>query len=344
MVKIGQALATAPSVLNTVINSPQLLLSLKSMVGQTVSLQVLQREDGGLKVSVAGQSFLAKTQLEVTPGQTLLARVTEHQGQIRLIVNQEGLPKLDDKAIYRQLLPNSTAVNQVLSTLMQPQMLAQLPASVQATVNQILNQLLRIDSRLTAEKFKQALEGSGVIFESSLRKKHSEVNKDLKGQLFKLQQQIADQAAGSRSTPSLAQALGLVGQAINQISLLQYNQLGLNDLFTSTIPMLSESRVEAIQIEIRHKPDREHEVWEVMFSLQIHDAPLVCLLSYGEDLFECKFYIEDQDVMARIKQHQDLLEHYFAESGLKLRSIQWLACAPNFSAQAKRVGLIDVKV
>lgn len=344
MVQIGQGLTNAPGVLNAVINSPQLLLSLKAMVGQTVSLQVLQPEDGGFKVSVAGQNILAKTQLDVTPGQTLSARVSEHQGQIRLIVNQDAVPKLDDKAIYRQLLPNSTAVNQVLNTLMQPQMLAQLPASVQATFNQILNQLLRIDSRLTAEKFKQAMEGSGVFFESNVRKKQSGFTGDLKGQLFKLQQQIAEQAAGSRSTPSLAQALGLVGQAINQISLLQYNQLGLNDLFTSTIPVLSESSVEAIQIEIRHKPDREHEVWEVMFNLQIYDVPLVCLLSYGEERFDCKFYIEDQNVMAQIKQHQDLLEHYFTESGLQLRSIQWLAFAPNFSAQSRRIGLIDVKV
>lgn len=255
----------------------------------------------------------------------------------------ETSSKHDDKAIYRQLLPNSTPVNQVLTTLMQPQMLAQLPPSIQASFTQLLNQLLKVDNRLTANRLKQALEQSGVFFENSLVKKKPNLSHDLKGDLFKLQQQMLEQQS-ARSTPSLAQAIGMVGQAINQISLVQYNQLSNLDFFSSSIPVVLGQAVEALRIELRHKANQEDEVWEVMFSLQLSKHNLTCLLSYELHAFKCKFYSASDDYLAVIKQQQAILEQNFEDSGLRLMSVEWLAFEPSFSAQAKQVGLIDVKV
>lgn len=60
MEQIGQPNVRPSGVLQAQVNSPQLLTSLKAMVGQTLSLQVIQRDEGVLRVSVGDRLFKPK--------------------------------------------------------------------------------------------------------------------------------------------------------------------------------------------------------------------------------------------------------------------------------------------
>ncbi|WP_044410683.1 hypothetical protein [Thiomicrospira microaerophila] len=291
------------------------------VVGQQVSLNVIQVSSSTIKLDVGGQTLVASSALALTPGQTLMARVAQVEGQIRLVVSEPvAKESVLEKAFFRQLLPNALSLNNVMSQLTSPPLFAHLPPAAQAQINAILHQILRLDSQLNASKLKHAIEHSGSFFESGLKGMRKGVDKDLKAELHKLRALLtANPSEKAKTPPSIAQALSLVGQAIDKVSLGQLLQLQNPADLSVQLPVYVANEYEELDVEISSEKSKKKR-WQLKFSVAIHDERCACVLGYDQQTgyFDCKLFMESVAGVKLIEQHLTILKDMFERAGLVL--------------------------
>lgn len=335
---------SASGLLKLTANANAALAGLKLLVGQQVDIKVLQVSTAGVKLEVAGNVLNAQSNLNLTQGQLLQARVGESNGQLRLIVSvADDKVGSSDKLFIKQLLPYTTPVANAIAQLMSPQLMASLPAAAQAQINVILSQILRLDTRLKSDELKQAIEASGAFFESGVKNKKQDLAKDLKAEFFKLKALLAENVGSTKSAPSLVQSLGLVGQAINQISLNQLLQQQMAELVMVQLPFLHGGEVDQLDVSLSKADDAKNE-WQLKFSIALKQDNLSCVLNYNQDVdvFDCKIFMETEEGVAMINQHLAILEEMFEHAGLKLTHLSVLQGQLKFSSQKIKSGLVDV--
>lgn len=343
MVKIQGAALNSPQ-LQINLNNSSVISTLRGLVGQTINLQVVQAQPQQAEVRIAGQVVTAQTNLALTPGQQLQAKVGENQGQIRLNILPQAQTADVSKAFYRQLLPHNVSLQQTLNFLQQPQVLSQLPTVVQGQLSLLLDQLLR-PQLLDAQRLKQALNQGGSFFENKVKQQQAGLQQDIKAQLFKMQQQLANINSNQRS-PSLAQALSLVHQSINKISLNQLNQLNQDTAALANLAIANHQYVDQLQLEIRKNQIQGAQVWEVIFNLSIENQDITCKLNWHSQQmeFNCWFFVADSTLSHAFSQQLPALREMFIQAGLALNLLELTANKPQFSANAKQLGLIDIKI
>ena len=343
MVKIQGAALNSPQ-LQINLNNSSVISTLRGLVGQTINLQVVQAQPQQAEVRIAGQVVTAQTNLALTPGQQLQAKVGENQGQIRLNILPQAQTADVSKAFYRQLLPHNVSLQQTLNFLQQPQVLSQLPTVVQGQLSLLLDQLLR-PQLLDAQRLKQALNQGGSFFENKVKQQQAGLQQDIKAQLFKMQQQLANINSNQRS-PSLAQALSLVHQSINKISLNQLNQLNQDTAALANLAIANHQYVDQLQLEIRKNQIKGAQVWEVIFNLSIENQDITCKLNWHSQQmeFNCWFFVADSTLSHAFSQQLPALREMFIQAGLALNLLELTANKPQFSANAKQLGLIDIKI
>lgn len=347
MVKI-QPLAAQANTLNlNVTNTANALNTLKSLAGQTLPIQILRISGDQVSFNLNGQTYQAQTQLELKANDRLSVNVHEHNGKIRLTLNATANNTDTIKTLYRQLLPAQTPIQQTLNFLNQPQVMQQLPAALQAQISLLIEQLLRPQPLLDGKRLQQALASSGMFLEKHLTQSATArlSQFDIKAQLFKLQQGL-ENLNRSQQTPTLTQALTLISQSINKISLTQLEQLDSLQQNLAIIPINDNNRVTAIQLEIRQKKMASASQWEVILSLSLKtEDDVLCKLSWIEDsFFNCLFYVEDTQLAEQIKPQLPELKRLFDDAGLALNMLRLSATKPQFSQNSKKVGLIDIKI
>lgn len=331
--------------LNT--STPLALNQLKPLIGQTLNVQVIKVTQNQVSLNLGGQTVQAQTQLNLKPNDQLRVNVQEHQGQIRLQIQSTNHTADSSKVYLRQLLPQQTPIQQTLNFLSQPQLLQQLPPIIQSQISAILDQLLKPNSHLNAKNVKQALTNSGILLENKLSSKSppsQAVQTDLKGQLFKLQQSLQSLTAQS-SNPSITQALTMVNQSINKITLNQLHLLD-NTSILSNLPLQLPHQVGAITLEIRNKTDKEKTHWEVILQMSLQEADdVTCKLSLkNNDQIDCFFHTEDASLARQIQSAFPILREMFNQASLALNLLELSISKPSFSTNTQQVGLIDIKI
>jgi hypothetical protein len=234
----------------------------------------------------------------------------------------------------------------VLAQLTAVQMNTSLPPAAQAQINVIISQLLRLDSRLTSDGLKKAVEESGVFFESNVIKKKKALVGDLKGQFFKLQTMLASAASNNSNAPSIAQSLSIVKQAINKITLDQYLYAqDLNGLGFS-IPLIHQNQYKMLEFNVREPTDKSNR-WEVVFSVEIMDDVLTCSLSYDvlEELLDCRIEMVVEQNLQAVQADLPILKQMFKDAKIVVRHFilakgNSKVMNGNFSTN----GLVDIKV
>lgn len=347
MVKIQPPIFQANALNISANNKPDALNTLKALVGQTVPIQVTQTNITQVSFNLNGQTYQAQTQLDLKPNDRLNVNVHEYNGKVRLSLVSTPTNNDTIKTLYRQLLPTQTPIQQTLSFLTQPQVLQQLPAALQAQISLLIEQLLRPQPTLDGKRLQLALSNSGMFFEKHLTQSGTArlSQSDFKAQLFKLQHSI-ENLTRSQPTPTLTQALTLINQSINKISLTQLEQLENPQQNLAVIPINDNNRISAIQLEIRQKQIHKRSQWEVILSLSLrNDDDVLCKLSWiEEDFFNCLFYAEDNQLSFAIQQHLPELKRLFDDAGLALNMLQLSVTKPQFSQNSKKMGLIDIKI
>lgn len=327
--------------------APTALNLLKPLIGQTVSVQVIKVTSDHVSLNLGGQTLQAQTQLNLKPNDQLRVNVQEHQGQIRLQIQPNNNAVDLSKTHLRQLLPQQSPIQQTLNFLSQPQLLQQLPPIIQGQISAILDQLLKPNSHFNAKNIQQALTNSGILLENKLSSKNTSfqsTQSDLKGQLIKLQQSLQALTAQSNN-PSITQALTLVNQSINKITLNQLHFLDNASILTN-LPLQLPHQVGAITLEIRNKVDKEKSHWEVILQISVHETDdVTCKLSLkNDDQLDCYFHTEHQMLANQIQQAFPTLREMFNQAGLALNLLELSIVKPSFSPNTQQVGLIDIKV
>ncbi len=347
MVKIQPLISPANALNISANNKPDALNSLKALVGQTVPIQVTHTRANQVSFNLNGQTYQAQTQLDLKPNDRLNVNVHEHNGKIRLSLTTASTSNDAIKTLYRQLLPTQTPIQQTLSFLTQPQVMQQLPAGLQAQISLLIEHLLRPQPTLDGKRLQLALANSGMFFEKNLTQAETArlSQSDIKAQLFKLQHGL-ENLTRSQTTATLTQALTLISQSINKISLTQLEQLENQQQNLAIIPVNDNNRITAIQLEIRQKQIYKRLQWEVILSLSLKkDDDVLCKLSWiEEDFFNCLFYVEDDELSFTIQQQLPELKCLFDDAGLALNMLQLSVTKPQFSQNSKKLGLIDVKI
>ncbi|WP_029935297.1 flagellar hook-length control protein FliK [Thiomicrospira pelophila] len=328
-------------------STPVALNLLKPLIGQTVSVQVIKVSSDHVSLNLGGQTLQAQTQLNLKPNDQLRVNVQEHQGQIRLQIQSNNNAVDLSKTHLRQLLPQQSPIQQTLNFLSQPQFLQQLPPIIQGQISAILDQLLKPNSHFNAKNIQQALINSGILLENKLSSKNNSfqsTQSDLKGQLIKLQQSLQPLAAQSKN-PNITQALTLVNQSINKITLNQLHFLDNASILTN-LPLQLPHQVGAITLEIRNKVDKEKSHWEVILQISVQEADdVTCKLSLkNDDQLDCYFHTEYKMLANQIQQAFPTLREMFNQAGLALNLLELSIVKPSFSANTQQVGLIDIKV
>lgn len=323
------------------------LNQLKPFIGQTLNVQVIKVNQDQVSLNLGGQTVQAQTQLNLKPNDQLRVNVQEHQGQIRLQIQPANQTAEASKVHLRQLLPQQTPIQQTLSFLSQPQLLQQFPPIIQSQISAILDQLLKPHSHLNAKNIKQALTNSGILLENKLSQKNApptSTQTDLKGQLIKLQQALQSLTSQSR-VPNFIQALTLVNQSINKITLNQLHYIDTTSILTN-IPLQLPHQVGAITLEIRQKvqPDVTH--WEVILEISIQDdKDVTCKVGLkNQDQIDCFFYTDMPQLANHIKTAFPTLREMFFQAGLALNLLELSISKPSFSPGTQKIGLIDIKV
>ncbi|MBE0494450.1 MAG: hypothetical protein IBX48_08920 [Thiomicrospira sp.] len=346
MSKIQGHLPASPTLkLNA--SSPLALNLLKPLIGQTVNVQVMQVNQGQVSLNLGGQTLQAQTQLNLKLNDQLHVKVKEHQGQIRLQIQPINNPADSSKVFLRQLLPQQMPIQQTLNFLSQPQLLQQLPPLIQGQISAILEQLLKPHSHFNAKNVKQALANSGILLENKLSSKNitpQATQTDLKGQLFKLQQGLQQLATQTRN-PSITQALTMVNQSINKITLNQLHLLDNTSLLTN-LPLQLPHQVGAITLEIRNKADKEKQHWEVILQMSLQETDdVTCKLSLKNDhQLNCFFHTDGTILANQIQSAFPILREMFNQASLALNLLELSLTKPSFSPNTQQVGLIDIKV
>ena len=328
------------------LNAKTGLDSLKLLVGQQLSAKVLDVSDTNVKLDIKGQSLLAKTNIALTQGQVIQVRVGQDDNQIKLIV-QPSIQKshATETSFLRQLLPNSMNLHLALTQLASPAQLSSLPPAVQAQISLIINQILRLDSRLQSSELKRSVEQSGMFFESNVKSKRTGFEKDVKARLFKLQELlVSNQSSGSKA-PSIAQALGLVGHAINKISLGQLVHYQNPDTLSLILPFQMEGRSQDLVFELMHEEEQQKK-WQLKFGMDFKDDQLSCILSYEleTNCFDCKIYMEKEEGVKLVEANLTILKDMFKNAGLNLTRLCVHQGKASFDEFQPMSGLVDITV
>ena len=347
MSKIQGNLAPPSPSLKLNASTPLALNLLKPLIGQTLNVQVIKVSSDQVSLNMGGQTVQAQSQLNLKPNDQLRVNVQEHQGQIRLQIQSANNTSDNSKVYLRQLLPQQIPIQQTLNFLSQPQLLQQLPPIIQSQISAILDQLLKPNSHLTAKNLKQALTNSGILLENKLSAKNvspQSTQGDLKGQLFKLQQGLQQLTTLSRN-PSIIQALSLVNQSINKITLNQLHFLD-NTALLSNLPIQLPHQVGAITLEIRNKIDPDQQHWEVILQMTLEEPDdVTCKLSLkNSHQLDCFFHTDVEILANRIQNAFPTLREMFNQVGLALNMLELSIAKPSFSPNTQQVGLIDIKV
>lgn len=315
--------------------------TLKALVGQTLPITITQTTAGQVNFQLNGQTYQAQTGLNLKPNDRLQVQVEQHQGQIRLTIQpQRNAPQETLQAHYRQLLPQQMSLQQTLQFLSQPQLLQQLPAAVQTQLNALIEQILRPQQPLDGKRVKQALLNSGLFFENKLTRPDPKLNTDTKAQLFKLQHGLAQ----NTSTPSLTQALTLIGQSLNKITLNQIQQIENPLQLQAELPLQHEDDITPLQLEIRKQTHPNQ--WEAILYLSLHEEQgVICKITWvDERYFNGMFFIENADLRDTFQQALPELKTMFDDAGLPVKLLQTTPVKPTFSQNAQKIGLIDIKI
>lgn len=317
------------------------LTQLRSLVGQTLPIAITQVSGNQAQFNLNGQNYQAFTQLALKAGDNLQVRVEQHQGQIRLTLQQPVGLQETLKGHYRMLLPQQANIQQTLQFLAQPQLLQQLPPAVQAQIHSLLDKALRPNASLSGHHVKAAMVNSGQFLENKLRQgtHKNSLAQDTKAQLFKLQNQLSQ----SSGTPSLTQALSLVKQAISKITLNQLHQYETPSLTLAELPIQDDDKVDSVRIEIRRQPRGD---WEIILALSFEqEADVFCKLCWvKDDYFNVFFYTENPALAQHLDEKLTLLRDMFAQAQLPLKNLTLTAVKPSFSQNAQHIGLIDIKI
>lgn len=340
--------------------SSNALQSLRGLVGQTVNLTVNDVRQNTVNLQLGNQSLQAQTNLDLKPQTQIQAKVTEQNGQLRLIVQAQPQVKTEvvSQNFLRTALPNQMPLNQTLTFLSQPQILQQLPPAIQNTITQLLEQILR-PTLLDARRLEQAIRASGQFLENALKTRPgSDLSKDVKANLFKLQQQLQQQLSAKSSLnrtnapqPGLVQALTMVKQSVQAISLNQFQQLEQKDNLISSLAIESQQKVEPINLEIKRKNYQKQEFWEVVLQMGISSSAaeevqsLECKISMSEaEEFKVWFYSENQELISKVSDKLDHLKKSFNNSGLALNLLEISSQPIVEKVKNRKHGLIDIKI
>lgn len=328
-------------------STPNALNFLKPLIGQTVNVQVVKVTPEQVSLNLGGQTLQAQTQLNLKPNEQLRVNIQDHQGQIRLQIQQNTTATEINKAYLRQLLPQQSPIQQTLNFLSQPQLLQQLPPVIQGQISAILDQLLKPNTHLSAKSIQQALTNSGILLENKLSSKNTSfqaIQLDLKGQLVKLQQSLQP-LTQQANNPNITQALTLVNQSINKITLNQLHFLD-NASILSNLPLQLAHQVGAITLEIRNKKHKNKTQWEIIMQISLQeDNDLTCKLSLkNEDQLDCFFHTEHESLAQQIQNALPTLREMFNQASLALNLLELSITKPSFSPNSQQVGLIDIKV
>jgi hypothetical protein len=321
------------------------LKELKSLVGQSVTVNIGQVQRGSVELDLNGQKLQAQTNLDLKPNSRLQVQVNEINGQIRLTIQSPNKNETLQQALLRQNLPTQTPLNQTLNFLTQPQVFQLLPVAIQGMLNSLIEQLIR-PAQLDGKKLQQAITQSGQFLESQIKNGQTQsLSKDIKAQLFQLQQQLTN-AISSQKTPTLTQALTLVNQSIQAIQLSQLQQTTEVHSLFSQLSVNGEKRVESVQLEFKSNPQSEVENWEVMLSMSLKDHQVLeaKLAMDRNEQFQIWFFSDNVEIKQLVENRFELLKQSFKAAGLALNLLQFSVKPLVLSKTGQSLGLIDVKV
>jgi arsenate reductase-like glutaredoxin family protein len=325
-------------------NSKSLLLNL---VGKTLPIQIQSAQAGLVTFQIQGQTFQASTQLQLHPSQGLLVNITQKNGQIFLQIQQSKIPN-NDNHILKQLIPNQQSLQALFSQLQASvtnPTLSQNPA-LQGQLIAILDQLFKPKQDTNGRQLKKALENAGIGFENKLLKSEPEVQQDIKGRLFQLQQSIKELIPNQ---PNLIQSLSHLNQEIEQsINKITLNQLNLLDHpgLQAELPFLANGQVSSFQLKVIEASHNPHQTWQAMltFSL-IKPDDLQCKLILDDHYqLQAYFYSDDKTLLNKIQDELNWLEQRLADSGIHSTRLQISFKPLTIKTNPNPIQLIDVKV
>ncbi|WP_173291118.1 hypothetical protein [Thiosulfativibrio zosterae] len=341
---------TSSSGLNqtTTSSAPAAANTIRLTQGQILTIFVTQNSQNQTTFSYEGKTFKANTPLPMTETGNLQVQVkaTQPSLQLEILSSKPNSTSLSPQAqvliqnALKALLPNQISLPQAFQILSQPSLLQLLPPSLQNQLQTILNQLLRPNANLKGETLKDSLQNSGLFLENNLKNKVPPTQ-DLKAKLLQLQE-AANNAPLSESTSKLAT---LLGKAINKITIQQIQLLENPQTIYAEPPLHPDSKIKAIEIDVRKSPPESSLNFEVLLTLQLEEGEMITKLLLDKDETVSTFiWGENQYLETQIEENLSNLKQSFQDAGIKTSVITLAKAKPITTKNATKIALIDIHI
>lgn len=296
---------------------------LKSLVGQTTSIQITHTHGSQVGIQVGQHHAQAYSQLNLTANSQLQVQVTEQSGKIRLTVLPTSPAETNTQNWLRQLIPNQTPLNQTLNFLTQPQIFSILPHTLQNMINNLIDQLFR-PAQLNAKKLQHAIAQSGQFLENHLKQNQGQLlSKDIKAQLFQVQHQL-NITPQTQTNPSLGHALKLVNQSIQAIQLNQIQQTEQPDNLISQIYSEHQHQIQAVKLIFKQPKQDAQQDREVLIILELDENRKLeaKIRMTQDDGFKIWLHTPSQAFEKTLTEQLTILKDGFEQAGLALNLLE----------------------
>lgn len=241
---------------------------------------------------------------------------------------------------FKQLLPLQASPAVFLNHLQQalPQLLtdASLAEALKNVAQKILSSLPITPQLTEATQLKQAIDESGLFFESKLAelllgKPDISLQDDFKFKLNKLiqliNQELANQAEFKSSTTGelLKESLQKAHGTLAKLTLDQLNSLPKDESpklnWTLELPFFHDDKAENVTIQIERDQSQAHDNtqnnWAVSITLTPPDlATIHCRISCYDGAINTRFWSDAAETVDKINAHLDYLKQQFEQKGL----------------------------
>ena len=323
-------------------------------LGQLLVANIQPSNGNEVKITIGNQTFTAQTKTPITESGKVQVRVNQISPETQLSIVKN--PAVADKgqaiqqiiqAAYRQFIPTQTTISQ---TFQQFNLMQSLPPSIQSPLQGLINQLAKQDTTTNAKGVKELFSNSGLFFESKIKQGLNQnqapnINKDIKGQLLNLQQQVERVQLSDPQNKSLSSLSQLLNQAISRITVQQI-QLYENPYVTAIqLPNERNQAAHDDHIEIRKSKDPNDDYWEVFVDISLVQGSFSAKLKLNEhNELNAYFWCENQVLQTLIEPKLEKLKQNLATQGFEKIALTLTPQKPSKTEHSIKVALIDIKV
>lgn len=346
-----------PSQLNSSLTlSPQSSIKGSSgfSLGQLLVANIQPSNGNEVKITIGNQVFTAQTKTPITESGKVQVRVNQITPEIQLSIVKNPTTETKGQAIqqiiqaaYRQFIPTQTSISQ---TFQQFNLMQSLPPSIHSPLQTLINQLSKQEITTNAKSVRDLFNNSGLFFESKIKQslnlnRAPNINKDIKGQLLHLQQQVEQLQLSDPKNKSLSSLSQLLNQAISRITVQQI-QLYENPFVTAIqLPNERDTTPQDDHIEIRKSRNPDDDYWEVFLDISLTQGQFSAKLKLNDqNQLDAYCWCETEALHHLIEPQLQILQQNLNTQGFDSITLTLTPQKPTKTEHSIKVALIDIKV